>query len=619
MDSHLFRILAAELTRMLEGARLEKIHGPRPDILVFTVFVGGRKRRLVLRFGRQSPLLFFSEQVPANPLVPSAPVMRLRKYCAGGRMGRARSDHVSRRIVFPVTGAPGREPYFLLLDMERGACVLREPPENFAQPPVMPGREIIEALCRRTWDKKEKQGPWREFPVLTPLLRETLSFLEPLEGLALTADLERGGGDLFLYADAGGRPAFFSAWPLPDAQARRRGLFPFALTSAPGDPEFGLCPEQARGGRGGPGIPGAEEEAPPLIPATASVAFLLPAYPSLAGVSLVAEPRFFADLGGDERRRHEKPAAAARKKQEKLAAKLREEERRLQGMADLGATAEAIKAVLWRCPADAAPAELELPAADGSGEGRRIALDPRFSLRENMGRMFRQAARGKRGLAMLRLRRNGRSGTEEDGPGKTFGAQEGGKDAYTLSFGRRTEDVAGNAGARARSSRADGREPDQAGDTASDGRACSSRADGRMSGDPGRARLLPPRADGRELRGIARFHSSDGFLLLRGRNAAGNDLLLKSGAAHDYWLHTETLPGAHVLVRRSHAAEEVPERTLCEAAALAAEKSAAQGKATVMVALLRHVRRNAKGAPGAVTITSVLRRVDVDDAGNDPA
>ncbi|MDR1684944.1 MAG: NFACT RNA binding domain-containing protein [Desulfovibrio sp.] len=622
MDSHVFRILAAEAARMLEGARLEKIRGPRPDVLVFIVFAAGLKRRLVLRFGRRAPLLFFSEQVPENPPAPPASVMRLRKYCAGRRLGRAQVDHISRCIAFPVAGASARDSRFLLLDMAHGAFAPRELPENFGQAPARPGSEIIEALCGRAWDKKENQGPWREFPVLTPLLRETLSFLDPLEGLALAADLERGGGDLFLYADAAGCPSFYSAWPLPEAQARRRGLSPFVFPTSSGEAAFGLCREQTPDGGGGRGSPDVREAAPQFTAATASaasmrlgaagaggtdgftaatasVASLLPAYPALAGVSLVAAPLFCAELGGEERRKQGKPAAAARRKAEKLAAKLREEELRLRGMVELGATAEAIKALLWRFPADAAPAEIDVPTGDGSAESLRITLDPRFSLRENMNRMFREATRGKRGLEMLRRRRNGEPGAE-NGAGRVCGAT-----AVNAEAGRVSEEFGINTGAGQVSEESE-----------------LHVGTGRVSGNSAVkvAAMLPASgAGGRELRGVARFRSSDGFLLWRGRNAAGNALLLKSGAAHDYWLHAEGFPGAHVLIRRSHAAEPVPERTLREAAALAAEKSAAQGWATVMVALLRHVRRNAKGTPGVVEIASVLRRIRVDDTENTPA
>ena len=69
------------------------------------------------------------------------------------------------------------------------------------------------------------------------------------------------------------------------------------------------------------------------------------------------------------------------------------------------------------------------------------------------------------------------------------------------------------------------------------------------------------------------FRSSDGFLLLRGRDAKGNAQLLKLAAPHDLWMHTGGGPGAHILIRRDHAAQEIPSRTISEAAILSVLKS----------------------------------------------
>ena len=66
---------------------------------------------------------------------------------------------------------------------------------------------------------------------------------------------------------------------------------------------------------------------------------------------------------------------------------------------------------------------------------------------------------------------------------------------------------------------------------------------------------------------VQAFRSSDGFLILRGRDTRGNALALKLAAPHDYWLHTADGPSAHVIIRRDHAGQEVPERTLREAGA----------------------------------------------------
>jgi predicted ribosome quality control (RQC) complex YloA/Tae2 family protein len=67
------------------------------------------------------------------------------------------------------------------------------------------------------------------------------------------------------------------------------------------------------------------------------------------------------------------------------------------------------------------------------------------------------------------------------------------------------------------------------------------------------------------------------------------------------WLHVRTIPGAHVIVRSS--GDDVPERTLAEAAGLAAYFSPSRHEAAVDVDMARRsrVRRVPGGTPGLVT------------------
>ena len=100
------------------------------------------------------------------------------------------------------------------------------------------------------------------------------------------------------------------------------------------------------------------------------------------------------------------------------------------------------------------------------------------------------------------------------------------------------------------------------------------------------------------------FRSGDGFLLLRGRDTRGNALALKLAAPHDYWLHTADGPSAHVIIRRDHAGQEVPERTLAEAGALAALKSRLrdEARAEIQYSLAKYIHPMKKAAPGMVRI-----------------
>ena len=96
--------------------------------------------------------------------------------------------------------------------------------------------------------------------------------------------------------------------------------------------------------------------------------------------------------------------------------------------------------------------------------------------------------------------------------------------------------------------------------------------------------------------------SSDGFTVLVGRNSRQNEQVTFQRAARgDVWLHARGVPGGHVLVKA--AGRPVPERTLVEAAALAAWYSRARDDARASVATtdVRHVRRMKGGGPGMVT------------------
>jgi predicted ribosome quality control (RQC) complex YloA/Tae2 family protein len=101
-----------------------------------------------------------------------------------------------------------------------------------------------------------------------------------------------------------------------------------------------------------------------------------------------------------------------------------------------------------------------------------------------------------------------------------------------------------------------------------------------------------------------RFLSSDGLLILVGRSAKDNDeLTFKFARPHDFWLHAQQAHGSHVIVRRQDKNKAVPQRTLEEAAALAAFYSSDKhaGVVPVVVVERRHVRRAKGGPPGLAT------------------
>jgi predicted ribosome quality control (RQC) complex YloA/Tae2 family protein len=105
---------------------------------------------------------------------------------------------------------------------------------------------------------------------------------------------------------------------------------------------------------------------------------------------------------------------------------------------------------------------------------------------------------------------------------------------------------------------------------------------------------------------IRRFTSSEGLEILCGRNDAGNDLLLRRYArGNDLWFHAADLPGSHALLRLQKKSGAPPQKSVEEAAAIAAFYSKAKGEKRAAVAFTqaKNVRKPKGAKPGMVTIS----------------
>ena len=99
-----------------------------------------------------------------------------------------------------------------------------------------------------------------------------------------------------------------------------------------------------------------------------------------------------------------------------------------------------------------------------------------------------------------------------------------------------------------------------------------------------------------------KFRSSDGFEILVGRNNIQNDkLTLKTARPDDMWLHTQNIPGSHVIIR-AEGADTIPDSTIVEAAQLAATCSKGRNgtKIPVDYTLARFVKKPGGAKPGMV-------------------
>lgn len=102
-----------------------------------------------------------------------------------------------------------------------------------------------------------------------------------------------------------------------------------------------------------------------------------------------------------------------------------------------------------------------------------------------------------------------------------------------------------------------------------------------------------------------KYHSSEGFEILVGKNNRQNDLLtLKTAKAADIWLHVKDIAGSHVIVKTD--GKTPSEQTLIEAAQIAAFHSKAREGSGVPVDYVpvKFVKKPAGAKPGMVIFTN---------------
>lgn len=103
-----------------------------------------------------------------------------------------------------------------------------------------------------------------------------------------------------------------------------------------------------------------------------------------------------------------------------------------------------------------------------------------------------------------------------------------------------------------------------------------------------------------------RLVSSDGFEIYVGRSSKENDRLTQRTALpDDIWLHVYQAPGSHVIILNRNRNKPVPERTLHEAASLAAYYSKLKHSAHVDVIYTpkKYVKKPKGSPPGLVTVS----------------
>lgn len=602
MDAHLFYRFCEELAPRIIGGWLEKVQEPAPGLLAFNINLaarghaygqtygqtgGGRKCQLCLRAARKEPFLFLSRSRLAAGRAPSAPVMRLRKYLAGHRILAAVCSFSHRRLWLLVGGEAAAEEALRrvlpLWSPEDGQDLASVPapdgdPAAASVPPetASPGVPDAPGLP----DGPDAPGAERE-PLATWLL------LDLREGASVRfLPVSRSPQeDVLRWPEAGELEealAHWRDWPVLTPALRRVLPFYDALDRQAlledlrlgGGDVFYYAPPAGEAGKPGDG-PSCRIAAWPLPDALARGWQEEQGEDVLALVEKAGQKLVLEKAARDAAGAAALPLSRRLRKLEQLLAKLDGEERRLLDMCAAREDGLLLQAWLWRWPADFRASELVLPPpeeGDADTPRKTVELDMRRSVRDNMERFFHTARRGRRGLEHLAERR------------AVLRAE-----LATVQAARQEALLGGIAPAAGEAGR-----PDRA-----------TVALGALRGA-----ALP--------RNVQLFVSDDGFALLRGRDARGNIAARKLAAAHDIWLHADGGPGSHVIIRRAHAGQEVPERTLDQAGALAACKSWQKdaARARILYAEVRHIRTMRGAGPGTVRMDKILysREVPVDAA-----
>lgn len=113
------------------------------------------------------------------------------------------------------------------------------------------------------------------------------------------------------------------------------------------------------------------------------------------------------------------------------------------------------------------------------------------------------------------------------------------------------------------------------------------------------------------------FISSDGFDIYVGKNNIQNEhLTFKVATGNDWWFHSKSFPGSHVIVKCNN--QELPDNTFEEAARLAAfySKGSNQDKVEIDYIQKKHVKKVAGAMPGFViyhTNYSMIAEPNIDN------
>ncbi|SIT00740.1 Rqc2 family fibronectin-binding protein [Alicyclobacillus vulcanalis] len=558
MDGWTLRRLARELDEALRGARIDRIYQPgERDIVLAVRSATLGARRLFLSAHQQSARVhFLADERPDNPAAPPMFCVLLRKHIEGGRILSVRQpgwDRVLEMSVEALDDLGDRRTYALV-------CELMGRHSNIVLTEVQADgrRAVIDSAVRVTEDMSRYRAvlPGVVYLPPPPQPKKPLEDCGPDDFLGLDPDSGSARANQMAIVEklAGTGPV--TAREILHRTLTRTGrIAPEAVYETAVELMAAVDEGREPASVGLDDVGRAVECAP----------FQLTSRPRFAPCDSMNEAirRLFADAGEALRqsRLARELERATREHMDRLRGKLvrlEQEWQEAQDEEDLRVKAELLTAYAHAVPRGAA--EVELPNYYEDNRPLRIELDPALDAIANAQRLFRVAAKRKRARQWI----------------------EGERQA-TLRDLRYLEDVLQALSDTSLENLEDVRRELEA-------QGFLAQASRRVGGSKRGARESAPHA----------FMSSDGFVIRVGRNNVQNDrLTFRKADKRDLWLHVKDAPGSHVVIERGQA-EEVPERTIWEAAVMAAYFSRMRDSANVPVDVteVRHVWKPNGARPG---------------------
>ncbi len=556
MDGLTVGFAARELNRLLQGGRVDKITQPEHDTVVLVVRADGENRRLLLCASPNNARCHLTEASYSNPLEPPALCMLMRKQLSGARITSVRQvdgdrvvhvdldavnemgDHVLRRIVLEIMG---RHSNLMLLD--ENSRILEA--ARHVSPDMSRVRQVQPGMAYLPPPAQGKLNP----ESLTPEdLLDRLRGTDPGRFSRALADQITG-----LSRPAAEELAFRvlspgEDWPenLPDACERLADL----LRRLPDMADPRLLRDDAGAGLDVFAFPYLSRDLQSQKP-----------YPTLSG----ALDTFFSSRDARDRL-NQRSASMLRmlkgqiERCEKKLAMQEEELASAERMDEYRRMGEAINANLYQLKKGMAEAVLP-DWSDPEGGTITVPLDLRLTPGQNAQKYFKkyQKARSARETAAIQRDKTLEELDYLEGMLLDLDKCSGESDLEDI----RQELVRTGYMKRVTNRR--------------------------------QQRQLPRSEPGR-------FLSSDGIIILVGKNAAQNDRLTLSAKPDEMWLHAKDMPGSHVIVQ---AEGEIPQQTMKEAALLAAWFSKGQHSSMVPIDYTRrrYVKKPSGAAPGKVVYT----------------